>query len=172
MSYLPFRDQKSFMNYFRQSPSAETASLYKKLCDEEFGELQEAWNNHVAAPSDETVAEIADACIDLIYVAAGLMHGLNLDPQPLWDEVHRSNIDKIKHPCVTCLCTGSVQNDLSSAETFGILVTEQCPDCKGQGFVYEVRRREDGKVLKPLNWNPPALLPIVQLLLSAPKAGE
>lgn len=152
MSHLLFRDQKSFMRYFGQEPSEDAASLYAKLCAEEFGELTAAWCEHQTAPSAETVTEIADACLDLIYVASGLMHALGLDPQPLWDEVHRSNIEKIKHPCLAC-------------DTRGILGASVCSICGGQGHQYEVRRRDDGKVLKPANWQPPSLLPYVEAML-------
>jgi len=158
MSYLVFKDQKSFMNYFRQEPSSETAELYKRLCDEEFAELEEAWKEHLRQPSEGSVTEIADACLDLIYVATGLIHALGLDPQPLWDEVHRSNVEKIKHPCLSCEATGTVVY-IDDQERRS---QQPCSACKGQGFVYEVRRREDGKVLKPGGWTPPQLLPLVQ----------
>ncbi len=159
MSYLVFKDQKSFMNYFKQEPSPKTAALYHTLVGEEYGELQHAWAAHTAEPTAETVTEIADACLDLIYVAAGLMHALGLNPQPLWDEVHRSNVEKIKHPCLSCETTGTV--------TLTATGHGACPDCTGQGYVYEVRLRDDGKVLKPTAWYPPQLLPFVQHMLGS-----
>jgi predicted HAD superfamily Cof-like phosphohydrolase len=152
MSFVIFRDQKSFMQYFRQFPGADVETLYKTLVDEEYKELQEAWVAYEQAPTAEAVTEIADACLDLIYVATGLMHGLGLDPQPLWNEVHRSNVDKIKHPCEACNENGQVP--LEHADI-------SCPDCKGQRFIYEARYREDGKVLKPDHWQPPQLLGMV-----------
>lgn len=157
MSFVIFRDQKSFMQYFRQFPSEETAVLYKRLCDEEFAELQEAWVAYEQSPTPQAVTEIADACLDLIYVATGLMHGLNLDPQPLWNEVHRSNVGKIKHPCEDCNSTGDV--DLELANT-------NCTTCNGQRFIYEARYREDGKVLKPPQWQPPELLGFVRMMMN------
>lgn len=164
MSFVIFRDQKAFMGYFGQKAGPETAALYKTLVDEEGAELNEAWDKHQAAPSAETVTEIADACIDLIYVLTGLMHGLGLDPQPLWNEVHRSNIDKIKHLCTRCNGSGTVEGEAGLLDT--------CPDCSGQGYIYEVRkRREDGKVLKPDGWQPPALLPLVRGMLAEQEGG-
>ena len=157
MSFVIFRDQKSFMQYFRQFPGEDTAELYKKLTDEEFQELQEAWVAYQQSPTPEAITEIADACLDLIYVATGLMHGLGLDPQPLWNEVHRSNVDKIKHPCEMCNASGEVP--LEHADI-------NCPTCKGQRFIYEARYREDGKVLKPAQWEPPQLFPLVRAMVT------
>lgn len=156
MSYLIFTDQKSFMNYFGQQPGDEAVRLYKRLCDEEYLELQlamERWQSGVETP--EAVTEVADACLDLIYVATGLMHAFGLEPQVLWDEVHRSNIDKIKHECHFCFGTGQLEDGEHTP----------CHKCHGSGVVYEVRRREDGKVLKPDNWQPPALLPLIEAML-------
>lgn len=152
MSYLVFVDQASWMRYCGQKQGQETADLYRRLIDEEMSELAEAYAAHAQNATDDTLTEVADACIDSIYVIVGLMHALGLEPQALWDEVHRSNIAKIKHPCMTCSATGIIRMD--GEET-------PCPDCKGQGHVYEVRRRDDGKVLKPDGWTPPMLRPLV-----------
>jgi hypothetical protein len=156
MSNLIFQDQRSFMRYFNQEPGSATAKLYKSLCDEEYGELQAAWQALQDRPCVEHVTEVADACLDLIYVAIGLMHGLGLEPaQALWDEVHRSNIDKLKHPCLVCEQYGVEETDGSGDPA-------QCPACKGQGHVYEVRLRKDGKVIKPAGWRAPELQAIIE----------
>lgn len=147
------------MGYFGQTAGPETASLYRTLVDEKGAELNGAWDRHQEAPGAETATGVANACIDLIYVLIGLMHGLGLDPQPLWDEVNRSNIDKIKHVCTRCNGSGAVVGENGPLDA--------CPDCNGQGYIYEVRtRREDGKVLKPDGWQPPALLPLVRGMLA------
>ena len=154
MSYLVFKDQKSFMGYFGQKPGADTTALYEKLVGEEYIELAEALLNTKAEPgSAEAIGEVAKEALDCVYVLTGLLHALNLDPQTLWDVVHQSNIDKIKHPCVACGATGIV------ATTEG---DEPCRVCNGQGHVYEVRRREDGKVLKPPGWQKPDLTPLIE----------
>lgn len=158
MSIFVFKDQQQFMRHSRQTPGQETADLYRGLMSEEYLELVEAWIDHMDVPGDETVAKIADACVDLIYVTVGLLHALGLDPQPLWDEVQRSNIDKIKHPCPTCDTRGMVWSPGYPARAVA------CAPCRGQGYLYEVRLREDGKVLKPEGWTPPSLLPIVRLM--------
>lgn len=160
MSIAVFRDQKSFMGYFGQKAGPETVALYVTLIEEEMKEYHEALAAWEADPSPENLAEVADACMDMIYVIAGLMHGFGLDAQSLWDEVHRSNIAKIKHPCASCGTTG-----VDPSEVSGEVSNPQCKACEGNGFIYEVRRREDGKVLKPANWQPPALLPLVKAML-------
>lgn len=41
------------------------------------------------------LVETADACIDLLYVVLGLMVECGLDAEPLFDEVHSSNMSKL-----------------------------------------------------------------------------
>ena len=47
----------------------------------------------VAIEADD-LPEMADALIDLIYVCIGYMVELGIDPGPMWDEVHRTNMAK------------------------------------------------------------------------------
>lgn len=158
MSYLIFTDQKSFMQYFEQGPSPETVALYRKLIAEEDEELGQGFASYDAAKTPDAVTEIADAIIDGIYVRIGLLHALGLDPQSLWDEVQRSNIAKLKHPCERC--GGSKMITINDEDD------HECPGCEGAGHVYRVRRRGDGKVLKPDGWQPPDLYPLVVAMLS------
>lgn len=64
------------------------AELYVDLIVEEFKELMTAYGNR-------NLVEIADACADLKWVIEGLEITLNLPQQEVWDEVARSNLDKI-----------------------------------------------------------------------------
>ena len=64
------------------------AELYIDLIVEEFKELMSAYGNR-------DIVEIADACADLKWVIEGLEHTLNIPQQAVWDEVARSNLDKI-----------------------------------------------------------------------------
>ena len=110
----PFRDQEKFMRACGQSTAEKNPdqfALYRKLIDEEVGELHQA----------QTPVEELDALIDIIVVAIGAIHSLGADAEGAWKEVMRSNFDKIDS------CTG------------------------------KVRKREDGKILKPQNWEPPRL---------------
>ncbi len=90
-----FEDQRLFMNVSGQKAGTGSANLYRDLITEEFIELQEAWGKY---KNDRTscahTAEVADACMDMIYVISGLMHSMGLEPQEFWDEVQRSNMSK------------------------------------------------------------------------------
>jgi|DEB0MinimDraft_10_1074344.scaffolds.fasta_scaffold127876_2 predicted HAD superfamily Cof-like phosphohydrolase len=92
-----------------QIPSEIERQLRWDLITEEVSELGEAWQ------SDDLV-DIADALADLIYVAIGMALTYGIPLHHVWDEVQRSNMDKL-----------------------------------GGG------RREDGKILKPANWEPPKI---------------
>lgn len=72
----------------RIAPDAE-AQLRLKLKAEEITEYAQA-----AAAKD--LVELADACVDILYVVFGSAHTYGFAPvlQELWDEVHRSNMDK------------------------------------------------------------------------------
>ncbi|CAB5220251.1 NTP pyrophosphohydrolase, DR2231-like [uncultured Caudovirales phage] len=132
-----FADQKLFMKITGQRASEEMVTLYRDLIAEEFEELDEAYgkNDNV---------EMADACIDIIYVTIGMLHAMGLDPKPLWDEVQRSNMSKfLIEPCVFC-------------------GTKGCDHCNGEGEFYKVMRREDGKILKGPKYSPPDLKSIVE----------
>jgi predicted HAD superfamily Cof-like phosphohydrolase len=58
------------------------------LIIEEYNELYEAYTN-------KDIVEIADACADLKWVIEGLEHTLNIPQQEVWNEVARSNLQKI-----------------------------------------------------------------------------
>lgn len=124
-----FKEQKAFMDACDQKPSRDLVLMYLSLVDEEVSELHAATReggfpsvngNHVSE-----VAYVCDALLDIIYVSIGAMHAMGIDPQPLWDEVQRSNMAKVDPE------TG------------------------------KVRRREDGKILKPDGWSSPNLIQLV-----------
>lgn len=131
MNTCIFADQKAFMEASGQKVSATTVDLYSTLVTEEEGELRNAISSYFIALHDgeditAPAIEVADGCIDLIYVTIGLLHAMGFNPRLLWNEVHRSNIDKFRDG---------------------------------------IRRREDGKILKPEGWTPPNLRPLVEAAL-------
>ena len=83
-------DVKVFMEACDQTETGlgDQAHLYMKLIQEEFYELVDGYKN-------ENIVEIADACADLKWVIEGLEHTLNIPQQEVWDEVARSNLQKI-----------------------------------------------------------------------------
>jgi predicted HAD superfamily Cof-like phosphohydrolase len=109
-----FKDQKKFMRACDQKTGKfdfKQYQMYKNLIKEEFGELLSAKN----------VEEEFDALIDILVVTVGALHSLGVDAESGWNEVMRTNFDKID------------------------------PDTG------KVRKRDDGKVLKPEGWQPPNL---------------
>lgn len=112
-----FTDQKLFMDVTGQTPSLKTAQLYMRLVTEEYDETLAAFNHWFAGESGET--GVVDGCLDLIYVATGLIHALGLDPQPLWDEVQRSNMSKFtKLPDGTYLVKRREDNKILKADGY------------------------------------------------------
>jgi NTP pyrophosphatase (non-canonical NTP hydrolase) len=112
-----FSDQSKFMRACEQTVGEmndDQFKLYLKLIDEEVGELAEAVRN-----GDKV--ETLDALLDIVVVAIGAIHSMNVDGEGAWKEVMGSNFAKIDRQ------TG------------------------------KVKLREDGKVLKPLDWKKPEL---------------
>ena len=83
-------DVKVFMEACGQTETGfgPQSELYMELITEEFQELVEAF-------LAKDMVEIADACADLKWVIEGLEHTLNIPQQNVWDEVARSNLQKI-----------------------------------------------------------------------------
>ena len=111
-----FRDQEKFMRACDQTVgeiNPQQFSLYKKLIEEEVGELRDA----------KSQLDELDALTDILVVTIGAIHSMGADGEGAWKEVMRTNFAKID---------------------------------KDTG---KVRKREDGKVLKPLGWTPPDLTP-------------
>lgn len=91
----PFTDRAQFAHASGQGVGIDAINLYYRLVEEEFDELAIALDRmRTTGETADTTAEIADACIDLMYVTIGLLQSMGLDPQPLWDEVHASNMSK------------------------------------------------------------------------------
>lgn len=67
-------------------PPAEQDLAYA-LINEELGELREAINA-------KDIVEVADALGDLLYVVYGAALRFGMDLQPVFDEIHRSNMTK------------------------------------------------------------------------------
>ncbi len=118
----PFKDQEKFMIACEQTVEGFNKSqmeMYLNLIVEEAKELSEALQNN-------DHKEILDALEDIVVVTIGAMHSMGADPEGAWNEVMRTNFEKIDPE------TG------------------------------KVRKREDGKVLKPEGWQPPNLEPFLK----------
>lgn len=69
-------------------PDEATRSLRVRLIQEEFDELQEALGQRDAAA-------VAKELADLLYVVYGTAVSCGIDMEPVFREVHRSNMSKI-----------------------------------------------------------------------------
>lgn len=69
-------------------PPQEVVDLRKKLILEELNEFIEAANN-------KDIIEVADGLADLLYVIYGAACAFGIDLQPVFWEVHRSNMSKL-----------------------------------------------------------------------------
>lgn len=78
--------------------------------------ITEETDELLVALLNEDMVKIADGIADAIYVIIGTAVTYGIDIEPIWDEVHRTNMAKV-----------------------------------GGGV------REDGKILKPVGWEPPKI---------------
>jgi predicted HAD superfamily Cof-like phosphohydrolase len=84
----PFRDQAGFMQACGQTVGVENRdqyALYLDLIREEVQELED---------SQHPVTDL-DALIDILVVTIGAIHSMGADAEGAWNEVMRSNLDKI-----------------------------------------------------------------------------
>lgn len=137
----------------------ELTALRLRLHAEEYEELQEAtWpfapDVHTGHAQQDMLDLMKEAC-DLIYVGAGSLVSLGVDPETAMALVHASNMTKL-HTCETCHGEGEVEHGTRRDE-FGNWDTEtfRCGDCDGTGKV--LVKDEGGKVVKPDTYEPPNL---------------
>lgn len=69
-------------------PAAATQALRVRLMQEELDELKEAL-------AQENLAAVAKEMADLLYVVYGTAVSYGIDLQPVFEEVHRSNLSKV-----------------------------------------------------------------------------
>jgi predicted HAD superfamily Cof-like phosphohydrolase len=115
-----FLDQARFMRLCGQSVGTENVdqyALYLNLIKEEVQELEDS----------RTRTNDLDALIDILVVTIGAIHSAGFDGEAAWQEVMRTNFDKVDP------ITG------------------------------KIRKRGDGKILKPDGWTPPSLEPFARL---------
>lgn len=77
------------INVCPQFPSPKTQQLRLDLIYEELGELRKA-------VVIEDLAGVADALGDLLYVIHGAALCFGIDMEPVFDEIHRSNMTKLE----------------------------------------------------------------------------
>lgn len=91
------------------------------IMDLRFNLIQEEFDELAAAHDLEDFPEFIDAIADSIYVLLGTCVSLGVDLEPIWKEVHKTNM------------------------------------AKAPG-----NSRKDGKILKPEDWTPPDIKPLLK----------
>jgi predicted HAD superfamily Cof-like phosphohydrolase len=147
-------DVAKFMKAFTQPvlevptiPSEDRCELRVKLIQEELNELSDA----IKA---KDIVECADAFADLQYVLSGAIHEFGLGERfcNIFDNVHQSNMSKI------CTSYEEAADTLKHYKNQGIEVYSE----KLEGDTYVIKRKEDNKVLKSINYTPAKLLTLVK----------
>lgn len=79
-------------------PDNETFEFRLKFMQEEINEFEAAYLDLKVGVISEAQAlhEMADALVDLVYVAMGTADMMGLPWDKLWDEVQRANMSKIR----------------------------------------------------------------------------
>jgi predicted HAD superfamily Cof-like phosphohydrolase len=90
------------------------------------------------------LAELADGLGDLDYVVEGTRLEFGIEGGSIAEEIHRANMAKVE--CEDCLGKGT-------HAPAGHPTPAPCGPCKGTGKV--LKKRADGKTLKPKQWTPP-----------------
>ena len=93
-------------------PSPETLILRQTLIREEYEEVTAVFHQLVAGQEGD-ITQLIHELTDLLYVTYGAIAACGVDPDPVFAEVHRANMQKMNGP-----------------------------------------RRADGKLLKPVGWQP------------------
>lgn len=95
-------------------PSKNIKALRISIMDEEFDEM-------ITGILEDDLEKIADGAIDTIYVILGTLISYGIDPEPIWNEIQKTNMAK-----------------------------------EGGG------KREDGKIHKPHDWDPPKVRELLE----------
>lgn len=72
----------------------ELGAFRLKFLKEELKEYEDAYNMDADVHDPQKLADMADALVDLVYVAIGTLHLLGISFTEVWDEVQRANISK------------------------------------------------------------------------------
>lgn len=128
-------------------PSGERIALRISLLEEELNELKDAI-------SDGDIVAVADAFADLQYVLSGavLEFGLGEKFKFIFDEVQRSNMSKTCKTIAEAEQTCEYYDKNRGMESY----------IEKSGDEYLVYRKNDGKVLKSVNYSPPDIAALLK----------
>ena len=85
---------ESFMLKAGQECREKPAIPDNKVCAFHLTLIKEEWNELSIALMKDDLVEVADAIGDLLVVVLATAVACGIDTQPVWDEIHRSNMTK------------------------------------------------------------------------------
>lgn len=127
---------------------AEIGMHFGLIEEEVWKELRKNYMENIVAPPENMTQEekidhyitaltkLADDLVDSVYVLTSMSNKIGIDFDTIWYLVHQANMNK-GFPCPDC----------------NIATQPYCLRCNGVGKI--VRRRPDGKTLKPDGWVAP-----------------
>jgi predicted HAD superfamily Cof-like phosphohydrolase len=79
-------------------PDERLLGLRRRLIQEEYVEVDEAFERLAIEPTKAALAHLMHECADLLYVTYGAMVSLGVDADAVFAEVHRANMQKAGGP--------------------------------------------------------------------------
>jgi predicted HAD superfamily Cof-like phosphohydrolase len=89
------KDLLDFHNKFAVFMRDTPGFLDEDLMKFRIGFIEEEFNELKKAVAEEDLVEVADALVDIVYVAAGMATIMGIPFSKVWDEVQRSNMAKV-----------------------------------------------------------------------------
>lgn len=102
-----FKDVSDFQNKFEIPKNEVPGLLPHQDMIFKIGHMQEELNEIVLGHEENNLEDIFDGLIDLIYVALGTAHMMQLPFNKGWERVHIANMMKIRATCATQSKRGS-----------------------------------------------------------------
>lgn len=159
-------DERQVIKSEPEIPTPEILNLRVSLIEEEVDEtiqamyVLESYYKDISNPKraesiKEAFAQVADGIADSIVVLIGTALAYGIPLQKVWDEVHRSNMDKVTEVCPMCNGLGR-----GTGKDRGFI----CDTCNGQHRIShrKIIKRSDGKILKPDGWRGPDIKSIIE----------
>jgi predicted HAD superfamily Cof-like phosphohydrolase len=91
-----YQDVVDFHNKFGLKYDGKPNPLDKSTQSYRVHFLEEELSEFISSANLDDVVGMADALVDIVYVAMGTAYMMGLPWQQLWDEVQRSNMDKVR----------------------------------------------------------------------------
>tara|TARA_R110000868_G_scaffold356493_1_gene617979 strand:+ start:39 stop:443 length:405 start_codon:yes stop_codon:yes gene_type:complete len=91
-----YQDIINFHNKFGLKYDGKPMLLDKNTTDFRIKFIQEELNELIESSNNNDIVGMADALVDIVYVAMGTAYMMGLPWQELWSEVQRSNMEKVR----------------------------------------------------------------------------